>query len=192
MESKTLISKGNISLRLMNNTKKDMKLLLNWLTNEQVVRWVYEEGAPWGMNKIVEQFAEKTEEGGSSIPCLIVYNKQEIGYLQYYPIEKDSYKFNSQDLFEKVAEGYGLDMFIGKPELWNKGIGTLAIGLVEEYLKNNMNVKVLCVDPITDNSRAVHFWQKVGFQPIDIIEAYDNGDQKSILMMKVLVNGKIS
>ena len=55
-----------------------------------------------------------------------------------------------------------------------------------------MNVKVLCVDPITDNSRAVHFWQKVGFQPIDIIEAYDNGDQKSILMMKVLVNGKIS
>ena len=116
MESKILISKGNISLRLMNNTKKDMKFLLNWLTNEQVVRWVYEEGVPWNMNKIVEQFAEKTEEEGSSIPCLIVYNKQEIGYLQYYPIKKDSYKFNSQDFFEKVAEGYGLDMFIGKPE----------------------------------------------------------------------------
>lgn len=184
MESKILISKGNISLRLMNNTKKDMEFLLNWLTNEQVVRWVYEEGAPWDMNKIVEQFAEKTKEGGSSTPCLIMYNKQEIGYLQYYPIKEDSYKFDSQDFFEKVAEGYGLDMFIGKPELWNKGIGTLAIGLVEDYLKNNMKAKVICVDPITDNSRAVHFWQKVGFKPIGAIEAYDNSDKKSILMIK--------
>ena len=55
MESKILISKGNISLRLMNNTKKDMKFLLNWLTNEQVVRWVYEEGAPWDMNKTADK-----------------------------------------------------------------------------------------------------------------------------------------
>ena len=37
-------------------------LLLNWLTNEQVVRWIYEESASWDMNKIVEQFAEKTKE----------------------------------------------------------------------------------------------------------------------------------
>ena len=109
-----------------------------------------------------------------------------IGYLQYYPIKKDSYKFNCQDFFEKVTEGYGLDMFIGKPELWNKGIGTLAIGLVEDYLKNNMKAKVLCVDPITDNSGAVHFWQKVGFKPIDVIEAYDDSNQKSILMIKAL------
>ena len=191
MESKVLISKGNILLRLMNNTPKDMKFLLNWLTNELVVRWVYEEGAPWDMNKIVEQFAEKTKEGGSSIPCLIVYHKQESGYLQHYQIKKDSYKFYSQDIFEKVVEGYGLEMFIGKPELWNKGIGTQAIGLVEDYLKNNMKAKVLSVDPITDNSRAVHFWQKVGFKPIDVIEAYDDSDQKSILMINVLMNGRI-
>lgn len=191
MESKILISKGNISLRLMNNTKKDMQLLLDWLTNEQVVRWVYEEGAPWDMNKIVEQFAEKTKEGGSSIPCLMMYNQQETGYLQYYPIEKDSYKLNSQDLFEKVTEGYGLDMFIGKPELWNKGIGTLTIGLIEDYLRNDMKAKVLCVDPAADNIRAIHFWKKAGFKPIDVIEAYDNSDQKSILMIKALMNGRI-
>ena len=120
-----------------------------------------------------------------------MYNNQEIGYLQYYPIKKDSYKFSSEDSFEKLAEGYGLDMFIGEPELWNKGIGTLTIGLVEDYLKNNMKAKVLCVDPTTDNSRAVHFWQKVGFEQIDVIEAYGDSNQKSILMIKSLINGKI-
>ncbi len=125
MESKILISKGNISLRLMNNTKKDMKFLLDWLTNEQVVRWVYEEGAPWDMNKIVEQFAEKTKEGGSSIPCLIVYNKQEIGYLQYYPIKKILINLTVRTFLRKWQKGMdwiclseNLNYGIKELELW--------------------------------------------------------------------------
>lgn len=75
----------------MQNTENDMNFLLHWLTNPQVVKCAYEEGAPWDMSKIIEEFAEKTEEGGSAIPYIIMYNGKEIGYLQYYPIKEDSY-----------------------------------------------------------------------------------------------------
>ncbi len=45
-------------------------------------------------------------------------------------------------------------------------------------------VNIICVDPATDNARAMHFWQKVGFVPIDVIENYDYDDKESILMVK--------
>ena len=181
MKNNELISNGNIYLRLMQNTENDMNFLLHWLTNPQVVKCAYEEGAPWDMSKIIEEFAEKTEEGGSAIPYIIMYNGKEIGYLQYYPIKEDSYVFNNSETFKMVENGYGIDIFIGEPELWNKGIGSLAIGLIKDYLKNRMKTKILCVDPATDNARAVHFWQKVGFKPIDVIKNYD--DKKNSILI---------
>ena len=39
---------------------------------------------------------------------------------------------------------------------------------------------------LTDNPRAVHFWQKVGFRQIDIIKNYDDENKESILMIKKL------
>jgi len=186
MKNIELISNENISIRLMQNTEKDMEFLLQWLSNPQVVKYAYAEGAPWNMDKIVEEFAEKTEEGGSSTPCFIVYNHKEIGYLQYYPIKEDSYAFNSPETFKMLEGGYGLDTFIGEPELWNKGIGSQAINLIKDYLKDKLQIKVLCVDPETDNARAVHFWQKVGFETIDIIKNYDDENKNSFLMMNKL------
>lgn len=186
MKKDIFISKGNIALRLLRNQEKDMKLLLEWLSNPSVVRWAYEEGAPWTMEKIIEQFAEKTQEGGSSTPCIIMYNDEEIGYIQYYPITKDSYAYESADAILKTKDGYGLDMFIGRPELWNKGLGSHTIALIETYLKAEKQVKILCVDPMTDNPRALHFWSKVGFKPLEEIKAWDDDTKKSLLMMKEL------
>jgi len=186
MKNSELISKGNMSIRLLENTEKDMLFLLEWLTNPQVIRWVYEEGAPWNMNKVIEQFAEKTTEGASSIPCFIIYNGKEIGYLQYYPVKEASYKFESSLTFKKVEGGYGLDFFIGEPKMWDKGIGSQAIELIEDYLKNKIKAKILCVDPATDNERAIHFWQKVGFTLVEVIENYDDENKHSILMVKEL------
>ena len=184
MKNVELISKENMSIRLLENTEKDMCILLEWLKNPEVVKWVYEEGVPWNINKVIEEFAEKTRKGASSIPCLVVYNMKEIGYLQYYPVMEDSYKFKSSLTFKKVEGGYGLDFFIGESEMWDKGIGSQAIELIEAYLKNKIKAKILCVDPATDNERAVHFWQKVGFTPVEVIENYDDENKHSILMVK--------
>lgn len=186
MENNKLISKGNISIRSMQNTEKDMNFLLKWLTNPQVIEWVYDEDAPWDIDKVNRKFARKAEGLGSAVPCFIMYDEKEIGYIQYYPVEEDSYIFNSPDNFKKVEGGYGLDMFIGEPKLWDKGIGSQVISLIGDYLKTKLGVKILCVDPATDNPRAVHFWQKVGFKQLDIIKNYDDENKDSILMVKKL------
>lgn len=181
-----MISKGNISLRRVKNEEADMKLLLKWLTNPDVLRWAYGEDAPWDMEKITEQFGEKTTGDSSTVGCFITLGGEEIGYIQYFPIEEDSYKFNSREMYEKVADGYGIDIFIGEPELWGQGIGGRAVDLMAEWLKNNTTAKLICADPATDNERAQRFWRKTGFEPIGLIEDYDDSSKMSMLMMRKL------
>lgn len=179
-------AKGNTSLRRMRNEETDMELLFKWLTNPMVIRYVYEEGAPWTLDKVREEFAEKMTEEGTTTPCLILYEGREVGYLQYYPITEDSYKFNDLATYERIKGGYGVDMFIGEPELWQKGIGSRALGILEEYLKKQLEVSVICVDPATDNERGMNFWPKVGFEPVDTVENYDDCSKLSVLMVKSL------
>lgn len=181
-----LNSKENVAIRLMDNTDKDMNCLLKWLTNPEVIAWVYDEDAPWDIDKVKIKFARKADGLGSAIPCFIMYDDKAIGYLQYYPLEEDSYIFNSTETFREIEGGYGLDMFIGEPGLWDKGIGSVVVNLIGEYLKAEQGVNLLCVDPAMDNPRAVHFWQKVGFGKIDIIKNYDDENKESILMIKKL------
>lgn len=186
VEKSNCISKDAISIRRMKNDVKDMSLLLEWLNNPLVLQYVYEEGIPWDLEKVQQEFAEKTIDGESAIACMILCNDKEIGYFQYYPIDEDSYKYNDITTYEKLKGGYGIDMFIGKPELWEKGIGGTVVSLIEEYLKTQLGIHILCVDPATDNERGMRFWEKVGFLPIDTIENYDDSNKKSVLMMKIL------
>lgn len=180
----TMISKGNISLRPVENVEGDMRLLLKWLTNPEVLRWAYGEDAPWDLEKITEQFGKKTTGDSSTVGCFIALGGKEIGYIQYFPIEEDSYKFNSREMYGKVVGGFGIDIFIGEPELWGQGIGGRAVDLIVEWLRNNTTARLICADPATDNERGLRFWKKNGFEPIGLIENYDDSSKMSMLMMK--------
>ena len=175
---------STVNIRPMRSSKHDMSLLLKWLTNPLVLEHVYAENAPWDFEKVCEEFTESTTGESLTVACLILYEDREVGYLQYYPIEEDSYKFNDSATYEKVKGGYGIDMFIGEPELWRKGIGSQAINVVADYLASKLNVHVICVDPATENEAGMKFWQKVGFVPLDTIEDYDDSSKQSVLMMK--------
>jgi len=186
MQKQIFTSKGNISLRRVQADEGDMEILLKWLTNPEIVHWVYEEGIPWNMQKITEKFGKKAKAEDGLVTCFILQNDEEIGYLQMYPIEEDSFKFNDPEGFQLITDGFGIDMFIGETNLWGRGIGAQVVGVVEEYLFDKCKAKVIYVDPSIHNTRAVHFWQKVGFIPMDLIEDYDDCRKKSVLMRKLL------
>ena len=181
-----LIYKNNMALRRMNNEERDMQLILKWLSEPELLQWVYGEDAPWSIDKVTFKFSENTAPESTVTACFIMQDNEEIGYIQYYPITKDSYKFNSNDTYEKVKKGYGTDIFIGDPSLWGHGIGVQALKLLEEHLKNTAAVDLICADPAEDNERALHFWKKIGFSSIDLIENYDDKNKKSVLMIKAI------
>ena len=175
-----LTSKNDISIRSLENTEKDFKLLLKWLSNEKVIEHSWNENLPWTIGKVRDEFStdDKTNK------CIILYKGEEAGYIQYYPIEKDSYKFESEKDFEALKDAYGFDMFIGVPELWGKGIAKNTLLLLEEYLYKEKGVRKFTSDPEISNKNGLIFWQKAGFKPFSEVEAYDNPEEKSLIMVK--------
>lgn len=172
----------NISVRKMNNSLEDKSLILEWLTNPEVLKLAWGEGAPWDMQKIESEFGEKTNSSEDVTACIIECDSRAIGYIQYYPIERDSYAFNEQVPYEDFIGGYGVDLFIGYPELWGKGIGVKIVSGMANYLLNTLGANVVCADPEENNQRSVRCWIKAGFMPSGKIQNYDDPEKVSILM----------
>jgi aminoglycoside 6'-N-acetyltransferase len=164
------------------NINQDKSLILQWLTDARVLEFAYGEKAPWNMQKVEEEFGQQAEGGDIVTACMIEYDTQTIGYIQYYPLEVNSYRFNNQIRFEEYASGYGVDLFIGIPELWGKGLGTEAIRGMKDYLIDKLGATVVCADPMESNLRSVRCWLKAGFTPVGFIQNYDYPEKRSILM----------
>jgi len=178
----TLFSAGDISVRRLNNNAYDKEKLLEWLTNEELLALAYGEDAPWDMQKLEAAFMHKADDGEDVTACLIELDCEPIGYIQYYPLEHDSYKFTADIPYGKFSGGYGVDIFIGLPTLWGHGLGTRTVHAMTEYLFDKMNATVVCADPEKNNRRSVKCWEKAGFEKMGIIENYDDPDKLSILM----------
>lgn len=184
MTDEMLASAGSVSIRRLRNDEADMNLLLQWLTDQKVIAHVYGEGAPWTYEKVCRAFVGKTRPGGMTCGCIIESSGQPVGYVQFYPVKRDSY-LCSDFALKQLRGAYGMDMFIGIPALWRKGLGSKALKAVESHLKKQ-NARLLCVDPAADSEPGLRFWPKAGFEPLEVIENYDDPSRQSILMIKEL------
>lgn len=178
-----LFFNDKISVRKMENRQEDKALLLKWLSNPELTELAWGEEVPWDMEKIEDNFFEEnTAENSDVMACIIEYENKAVGYIQYYMLDKNSYRFNSEVPYDKFIGGYGIDLFIGYPELWGKGIGTNVIREMMSYLTNTLGAKVVCADPEENNKRSVQSFIKAGFSPMGKIQNYDEPDKNSILM----------
>lgn len=178
----TICTHDNMLIRKMLDNKADRDLLLAWLNNPELLQYAYGEDAPWNEEKIEEHFVPKVSENSCVTPCLIETNGTTVGYVQFYPLKPDSYRFNEQVPFDRFVGGYGIDIFIGYPKLWGQGIGTKAVRLLTDHLIHSVGASVVCADPEENNKRSVACWLKAGFIPIGTMDNYDEPQKRSILM----------
>lgn len=173
-----------LSFRGMDNNPEDRAQLLEWLSNPTVVRLAWNEEAPWDMSKIQEHFFADLENEDGETRCFIELKGEPIGYVQYYPVTEDSYRFTPSVTFGLVDGGYGMDMLIGYPGLWSKGVGARTVGMIAEHLYDEKGVSLLCADPEASNVRSVSFWKKAGFEQVGSIPGYDEPEKPSLLMIR--------
>jgi len=177
------IGSYTLSFRKMRNTKEDKAQLLEWLSNPSLTEWAWKENAPWDMKKIEAQFKPKILAGSSVTPCFLELNGEAVGYVQFYPVAEDSYRFEPPLSFSQFQGGYGLDLMIGYPGLWSKGVGCQAVRMIADYLIHEKGAALVCADPEENNLRSVACFEKAGFVPAGVILDYNEPEKRSVLMM---------
>lgn len=164
---------GPISLRPLEQS--DAPLLLRWLTDPRNLEYWEGPHEIFTPERIQEDFY--TEEWNGSA-CIIGYEGRDIGYVQAYQLDEEmfgEYQYHRTDL-----KTFGIDQFIGEPELWGKGIGRKFISLICGYLKNNCGAQAIVLDPHADNPRALRCYEACGFKKVKLLPAHELHDGKRV------------
>jgi aminoglycoside 6'-N-acetyltransferase len=178
---------GPIAVTAMRDTPADMDLLYRWLNNEQVLAYLDGPGVSFTREQIEEKYGPRVRGEDYVIPCMIEYEATPIGYLQYYPLlEEERFEY------EADPEGlhYGIDLFIGEPEYWNRGIGTTALRMITRYLFDVRQADSIYIDPAVWNIRAIRCYERSGFTIVKTLLARELSDGRyvDVLVMRMTGN----
>ncbi|MGD7045001.1 GNAT family N-acetyltransferase [Jeotgalibacillus proteolyticus] len=177
-ECRPLLRSQSITLRPI--LKMDVPLLKKWLSNPDVLRFYEGRDRLFNEENILQKFFRELEK---ETKCIITYDDCRVGYLQFY--ELDSRTMYSYGYFNEEVV-VGMDQFIGETQYWNKGIGTQIIEAVSDYLFLHKRAARVVMDPRVSNLRAIHVYEKCGFQKVKLLEKHEwhEGEYRDCWLME--------
>ncbi|WP_343327796.1 GNAT family N-acetyltransferase [Lentibacillus saliphilus] len=154
---------GTISVRSL--TQHDKHLLVKWLSDPSVLAFYEGRDNPYDLKRVDEHFFQ-TEKNVQR--CIVTYQNTPIGYIQYYLVTSETSKLNLG-----TGRHFGMDLFIGERDFWNKGIGTKLVQGMVDYLIAEEQADQVIVDPQITNKRAIRCYEKCGFQKVNILSNHE-------------------
>ena len=165
----------------MRDDVDEYALMAKWLTDEMIMKFYEGRDRPHGLAKVRDKYGTRTREDSAIVPCILEYRGRPIGYVQYYPV-LDGRPYE----IESVKGVYGVDLFIGEPELWDKGIGTRTLSRLVDFLFTSVGASRVVIDPQVSNHRAIRCYEKCGFSKTKLLpkhELHEGEYRDSWLMM---------
>jgi aminoglycoside 6'-N-acetyltransferase len=168
-----LIQQDEITIGLMQDEIHDYKLMAKWLTDEQVLKFYEGRDNPFDLERIIETYKPMSRGDDPVVPCLFYYQNISIGYLQYCALNDLSQAHRQLYHLDQTDDVYGIDLFIGETDYWNKGIGTKILSAVISYLFEQRQAHKIVIDPHVDNPRAIRCYEKCGFVKVKLLPAHE-------------------
>lgn len=157
---------GELSVREIEG--KDAEMLAKWLSDPEVLRYYEGRDNPFDLQKVKETFFHRET---STNRCIVEWKGEPIGYIQYYVVDEEyRVKYGYENFTGKL---YGMDQFIGEPTYWNRGIGTKLIQSMVSFLIEKKNADAIVMDPQAWNERAIHCYEKCGFNKIRLLPEHE-------------------
>lgn len=166
MQHEFTLAEGPVSLRPLADA--DAPTLLRWLTDPRVLEYWEGPGAVFTPARIREDFFE--DEWNAS-RCIVQYDGQDIGYVQVYQLDGEMCGEYQYPQPEGLA--FGIDQFIGEPELWGRGVGRKFLRLLCGHLFSELGAEAVVLDPHADNERAVRCYEACGFRKIKLLPEHE-------------------
>ncbi|PWW28816.1 aminoglycoside 6'-N-acetyltransferase [Cytobacillus oceanisediminis] len=153
---------GPLSVRLLK--RSDNLLLQKWLSDPAVLEFYEGRDRPFDLKSVNQKFFDR-DDGIKR--CLVEYEGARIGYIQFYGLDEETRELYGYSDF--TGSVYGTDQFIGETEYWNKGIGTLLVKAMADYLLHEKQAGKLAMDPQTRNERAIRCYEKCGYKKVRLL-----------------------
>lgn len=161
-----------VSLRPLGNNEADYRLLARWLTDERVLAFYEGRDNPFPYARVVEQYGPCALGEDEVAPYLILEAGTPVGYLQYYSVADDS--LAEYDLPADLPDRlYGIDLFIGEPDRWGRGIGAAALRATVRHIFDVHRADAVIIDPHVDNVRAIRSYEKAGFRRVKLLPRHE-------------------
>jgi aminoglycoside 6'-N-acetyltransferase len=170
MASTYLIQSGDLSIRWLLDNQEEYRLLSRWLTDPRVLEWYEGRDNPFDVHKVEEQFGPLAQGRDRVKACIVLYRDIPVGYVQYYPLSQEEGRSYTVTDIDGV---FGTDIFLGEPELWNRGLGTKVMSLLLDYIRESFNALSVVIDPQVSNLRAIRCYEKVGFKKVRILPKHE-------------------
>ena len=159
-----LFQNGDLKVRKLED--KDKFLLVKWLSDPTILEFYEGRDNPFTIEKVEKAFYPPEDD---EVRCIVEFDDKDIGYIQFYPLDDKAKKD-----YGYVEEGvFGMDQFIGEAAYWNKGIGTLLVSSIVDYLTDEMKASKVVMDPRVSNTRAIRCYEKCGFKKVKILPEYE-------------------
>ena len=145
---------GDLTVRHLHNTISDYAHLLQWLTTPEVLEWYEGRDTTFDLADILSEYAPGGEhERDDTIPGIIELDGDPIGYVQLYELADadDAASFDLED-----GRGvWSLDLYIGRPDLLNRGIGRAVCRAAAEHFLSVRHAREVVILPYVENERAI-------------------------------------
>ncbi len=129
--------------------RADLANYVAWLNDERVLEY-FGRFLPWTLSQ-EENWYERMVGDTSVCNLAIEFEGRHIG----------GAGFSSIDGRTRSAE---VGLFIGLPELWDRGLGYDTLRALLKFGFEQMNLNRIALQVFEENERAVHLYEKVGFQ----------------------------
>ncbi len=158
-----IAQEGRVSIRRMRDEPEEYERMARWRNEPHVREWWDPDKPDLSVEDAAAEYAPITRGGSPDTACVIELNRVPVGFVQFYPWSDYAEEIIATGM--ALEDGaWGLDIFIGEPQMINKGIGTLAVDLVFRHLIENEGAASVAFPVWKDNLRALRAYEKAGFR----------------------------
>lgn len=177
-----LFTADDLVVRRMRDDPEDYATLARWLSDPRVLEYYEGRDRAMDVEAVIAKYGPRVLGEEEVEPCFVLRGERPIGYVQLYlaPAEVLAHLLDPRD-------AWAIDLFIGVPELWDQGIGTVLVTAVIVYLFEQRGAATVTIDPRLDNPRAVRVYEKAGFAKLVVLSGHElhEGEWRDCWLMTV-------
>jgi aminoglycoside 6'-N-acetyltransferase len=158
----------DLVIRRMRDDPSDLEAMRRWLNDLPVMEFVHGRDRPFSLEQVKEKYGPRLRDGWPTVACLIEREGRAIGYMQFYrwiDWAQDAEKMG----FADDDRAYGIDIWIGEPDLWGRGLGTRAVRAMLRYLFEDHGASAVALCTYSWNERAIRAYEKAGFRKVRLL-----------------------